>query len=127
MDSSACLLVAHAKTLDWMKNYITDNLMESKGSEVLTSLHSQYMQHLQGEESTYSAESLRVKIFKAFPDQLSQCKMNNKQSNTIYNRTLSEETAIRRELFNHSSVVEVACYLREMIRKAKQKSSLPKS
>ena len=97
-----------------LKTHITDSLIDEEGAELLTSLHSKYMSHL-GEESTYSANTLREKIRKTFP-QLKEYKQSNKKGIIICNENLSEETATKRANFDHNSIVEAALYLRGLIK-----------
>lgn len=97
-----------------LKDHITETLIEAEGAELLTSLHAKYMNHL-GVESSYSANTLREKIMKTYP-QLKQCKQSNKQGVIIYNAALCEETAVKRATFDHNSIIEAAFYLRGLIK-----------
>jgi len=54
---------------------------------------------LNTEQSTYPAWSLAWKILKTFPDVLSETK-TNKAGVVIYNKSLTEEDAIRRAAFD---------------------------
>ena len=65
----------HDLAFNVLKGYITETLIEAEGAELLTSLHSKYMDNL-SEESTYAANTLREKILKTYP-QLKQCKQSN--------------------------------------------------
>ena len=69
-----------------------------------------------------------TRLFKTFPDQLKQCKLSNKQGIIIYNNTLSEDTANRRAMFDHTLIVEAAFYLRGLIKNVvKRHEDLPEN
>lgn len=121
-------LTSHQKAFDILKIHIVETLIDLEGAELLTSLHARYLRDLADEHSTYSAASLCDKIIQAFPDQLKQCKLSNKQGIIIYNNTLSEDAANRRAMFDHTIIVEAAFYLRGLIKNVlKQHEDLPEN
>ena len=92
-------------------------IISLSGAELLTSLHSHYLNLLQIEDSSYSAKSLCDKILKAYPTSLSRTKENNKSGIVIYHNSISEESAIRKANFGEHAVKETASYLRSVILK----------
>ena len=117
----------HERAFSILKSHIEESLIEAEGAELLTSLHSRYISELPDENSSYPAASLRDKILQYFPEQLQQCKPSNRKGVIIYSNKLSEETAIRRELFDHSLIVEVAFYPRGRVKEAEKHQDLPET
>ena len=117
----------HERAFSILKSHIEESLIEAEGAELLISLHSRYISKLPDENSSYPAASLRDKILQYFPEQLQQCKPSNRKGVIIYNNKLSEETVIRRDLFDHSLIVEVAFYLRGRVKEAEKHQDLPET
>ncbi len=105
----------HDEAFEGLKSYICVTLVENEGAELLTSLHTRYMNNLDSENSNYSAQTLCEKILKEFPDKLRKTKTSNRKGIVIYNSQLTEETAIRRADFDQYSIKEAAFYLRTLI------------
>lgn len=110
-------VLAHDKAFRLLRTYISETLIANKGAELLTSLHKQYLNNLEIEDSTYPARSLTDKILGTYPTELKSCKANNKSGLVIYNAMLSEDAADRRACFDDHSVQEAAFYLRTLIMK----------
>ena len=105
--------IEHAAAFNKLKEHIQLSLVDEPGAELLTSLHSRYL-NLLG-ESTYSAQRLSEKILKDYPDELRSCKISNKQGIVIHNASIDRATAIRRAYVDDHSVIETAMYLRKKI------------
>lgn len=116
----------HDRAFQVLRDHVTDTLIDTEGAELLTSLHEKYLSEL-GYDSSYTANTLREKIMKTFP-QLRQCKQSNRQGIVIYNPTLSEEATIKRANFDHNSIIKCTFYLRCLIKDAEWNlSDLPET
>ena len=118
VQSSTCLTEndrPHNEAFTTLQKHIEHTIISLSGAELLTSLHSHYLNLLQIEDSSYSAKSLCDKILKAYPTSLSTAKKNNKSGIVIYHNFISEESAIWKANFDEHAVKETASYLRPVI------------
>ena len=118
VQSSTCLTEnnrPHNEAFTTLQKHIEHTIISLSGAELLTSLHSHYLNLLQIEDSGYSAKSLCDKILKEYPTSLSTTKENNKSGIVIYHNSISEESAIRKANFDEHAVKETASYLRSVI------------
>jgi hypothetical protein len=115
-ESCQSRVTSHDRAFSQLRAHIVNNLIHSEGAELLTSLHSKYISYMDDEHSTYPASSLRDKIITEFPTQIKQFKLSNKQGIVMCNSNLAEDTAIKRALFDHNSIIEAAFHLRSLIK-----------
>ena len=90
---------AHAKAYEEYKKYIDEYLVQNKGAELLTHLHSRYLKVLSKftdstDDPIYSAQSLVSKLLKDYAGILQMETISRKQGTIVYHCSLSKNEAI---------------------------------
>ena len=68
----------HNLAFEKLKQYIDTDLVEKEGAEFMSSLHNCYKEHLNESDTSYSAQSLSLKIMKNYEGVLCLHKSTNK-------------------------------------------------
>ena len=97
----------HSEAYEKLKVYDVTNTLIENDAELLTSLHSKYITLLGKSDSKYPARSLHEKLNKTFTNSLKTTKRDKNAGLIVYNGSLSEEAAIRKNTFDEHSVKEM--------------------
>lgn len=114
----------HQNAFQKLVDYVQSSVIEEKCAEMLTSLHSRYLQHMHDDgldTMTYSTQALANKLLRHFGDKICMDKLNNRQGSFVYSNAIGKEEAIRcafAHLNTPETLVEGAAqYLRDTILK----------
>ena len=105
----------HNLAFEKLKQYIDTELVEKEGAEFLSSLHNRYKEHLNESDTSYSAQSLSLKIMKNYEGVLCLHKSTNKIGIIIHSVKLTTGQAIKRAKFDDNAIAEVVMLLRRHI------------
>ena len=118
----------HNFAFEKLKQYIDTGLVEKEGAEFLSSLHNRYKEHLNESDTSYSAQSLSLKIMKNYEGVLCLHKSTNKIGIIIHSVKLTTGQAIKRAKFDDNAIAEVAMLLRkDILHMSKHQEELPET